>query len=387
MDVRFYLAFSESLSKKRNNVQYRIGKNEKAIIELLQKKPSSLKEIEAYLTKNFHELPVGKHRNEMARVLFEMEEKGVLRIEFPGDCSLSKEIHEGIQCPEKACRNNPGFWNIIAYEVEWTQYGEYFDYLNPAAPNHDLKKFECAIYMKQIQEYLEKGVPRGGRVLDAGGGIGRFSAELLRCGYEVILVDASERALKLALKSFEQQGAKDYSLFHLDVNDLSIFPDNHFDAIFAIELLCYCSKPEQVLRELIRVCVPGGWLFFSVEGKYGSLLTDSKIGLYHFHSVYDGNLLARKNDVYVQYFTAEEFREFLGLQGLHVLEIEGSHYVPDGILHRYIEEAGAPSGEVENVLMEIEEACRKDPVLGPLARAWTAICRKTPEQNDLTIDS
>ncbi|SFS12233.1 Methyltransferase domain-containing protein [Halomicrobium zhouii] len=42
-------------------------------------------------------------------------------------------------------------------------------------------------------EYLEGHLPDGGRVLDAGGGAGRYTVWLAEQGYDVALVDVSAR--------------------------------------------------------------------------------------------------------------------------------------------------------------------------------------------------
>lgn len=49
----------------------------------------------------------------------------------------------------------------------------------------------------------------------------------------------------------------DIELFEMDVQALD-FPDNHFDCIIGTFLFCSVPDPEQGLRELKRVCKPGG---------------------------------------------------------------------------------------------------------------------------------
>lgn len=349
---------------------------EKEILAAVSTHPVSVEDLLASLADGVAAAAGIESAADLARKLVEMERKGLVRIRFPARDRSLEEVHEGIRRAREACVRDPGLWNVFAYDLEWERYRDYFDFLDPDAPNHFLKQFELELYMRQIEDLLTSEVPPGGRILDAGGGVGRFAAELLGRGYQVVLLDASEKALTCALRHFLEQGFEGYTLRQGDVRDLSGFPDHSFDAVFGMELLCYTAEPERALQEMVRVLSPGGCMFLSVEGKYGSLLTDTKIGLQQFADVYRRDQLLRENDVFVRYFTDEEFRRILEEHGLIVLDVKGSHYVPDGVLHRFLEDGAGPPERTDALLHEIEDACSRDAVLQPLARAWTALCRK-----------
>jgi 2-polyprenyl-3-methyl-5-hydroxy-6-metoxy-1,4-benzoquinol methylase len=53
---------------------------------------------------------------------------------------------------------------------------------------------------------LERYLPRGGLVLDAGGGTGRYAIELAERGYEVVLLDLVPEMLKLARGKIKRAG-------------------------------------------------------------------------------------------------------------------------------------------------------------------------------------
>jgi len=343
------------------------------VLGVLDESFSSLEEIEDRLGRDGPGEAPGLRGPVLVRCLTEMADRGLVEIRFPGNSRVLDGFRKGLLDAQSACKSDPGLWNVLAYEIEWFRYRDYFDFLDPAAPNHRLKRLEHRLYLRQFESRLERELPPGGRILDAGGGVGRFSSDLLRKGYEVVLLDASERALRIALRRFAQEGFRNYSLYLGDVRDLAAFPDRSFDAVIAMELLCYCTRPEDALREIMRVAVPGGWMVFSVEGTHGSLLADSKIGPDQFETVLRDRVLLREHDVFVRYHTEEEFRAFLTSCGVTVVEIAGSHYVPDGILHRFV--AGGWTDEEEARILEIEDRCGRDPVLKPLARAWTAVCR------------
>ena len=95
----------------------------------------------------------------------------------------------------------------------------------------------------------------GKKILEIGVGTGKnfpyYPAEA-----DVTAIDFSERMLARARDKAEKQGIKIH-LLQMDVQDLE-FPDNTFDTVVAT--FVFCSVPDQVLglREVERVCKPGG---------------------------------------------------------------------------------------------------------------------------------
>lgn len=70
---------------------------------------------------------------------------------------------------------------------------------NPESEWNRLKKdayhrFEYEV----VTHYLQKYLPKSGRLLDAGGGPGRYTFELARQGYDVTLLDLSEGCIRMA---------------------------------------------------------------------------------------------------------------------------------------------------------------------------------------------
>lgn len=362
------------IPNKNARLQVKLTKIQNRVLASLTKGSYSLEEVWEILQKELVTEDKSFQRYDLLKELFDLEEKGIVEIHFPTKHEGLCKIHEGLRKSRNLCRESPGLWNVLAYEREWDQYNDYFDFLDEGSPNYLIKRFQRRIYMKQIERFLDQALPKGARILDAGGGIGRFGEEFIGREYEVFLVDASEKALKCAATHYEKRKYDRYHLFLGDVEELSEFEDDFFHATFAMELICYCTRPENAVKEISRVTAPGGWLFFSVEGKHGSMLADTKIQADHFRDVMDEGTLLRENDLFVRYFTEEELKKYLVSLGLHVVEVSGSHYVPDGIFHRFLNEKGLGSEETEQVLFEIEKQCAQDPVLQPLARAWLAVC-------------
>ena len=98
---------------------------------------------------------------------------------------------------------------------------------------------------------------RRGRVLEVGVGTGlalpRYDKHL-----QVTGVDFSEEMLARAREKVEAEGlAHVVALRRMDARRLD-FPDDHFDTVVAMYLVSVVPEPEQVVREMARVCRPGG---------------------------------------------------------------------------------------------------------------------------------
>lgn len=283
------------------------------------------------------------------------------------------DLYEAIRKIEKICRNDPELWNLLAYELQWIQNPKSMNFLDRDSPNHWLKILETEIYMDVISRHL-RNLRKGAKVLDAGGGIGRFSIPLSRMGFDVTLVDYSERSLEEALKHARREKRRIKTVF-ADLRCLP-FDSGEFDALIAIESICYSTSPERVLRELTRVLRRDGLMIISVEGKYGGMIANRSVGVEDLPKVLSVEKFTAPADVHVEYFTEDKLRDFLEKQGLSVVEICGSHYIPDGIFHHILDEGRLHDGNYRRKVRKLEEILRRDEVIGKLARAWIAIARK-----------
>ena len=94
-------------------------------------------------------------------------------------------------------------------------------------------------------------IPRYARVLELGSGQGanlRYLAErrpdCFFCGVDLLPAPV--------------KGPRNLRVIQRDYSDLSNFPDNAFDALYAIETLVYSSQKDRVFQEAYRVLKPGG---------------------------------------------------------------------------------------------------------------------------------
>jgi len=103
--------------------------------------------------------------------------------------------------------------------------------------------------------YLESGLS----VLDVGCGPGTITADLaaLVTPGLVTAVDESADVLDVARAEAEQRGLSNVSFATADVHQLD-FPDDTFDVVHAHQVLQHVADPVAALREMRRVCAPGG---------------------------------------------------------------------------------------------------------------------------------
>lgn len=126
--------------------------------------------------------------------------------------------------------------------------------------------------------FLDKYLPKNGLVLDAGGGPGRYSIELAKKGYEVVLQDLSPKCLELAMKEIEKAGIKGKvkKIAEGSITNLSEFRDRSFDAVLCLGALSHLIEKkdrEKATSELIRVTKKKAPIFISVIGLYGVFRT------------------------------------------------------------------------------------------------------------------
>ena len=129
----------------------------------------------------------------------------------------------------------------------------------------------------ETTHFLTQHLPDAGRVLDVGGGAGRYSVWLADRGYDVVLVDPSERQVELAEeKTAEHDVAERVTVETGDVRDLR-FDSRSFDAT-----LCLGGPLSHVLAEhdrrtaageLARVTTADSPVFVSVMGRLAALQT------------------------------------------------------------------------------------------------------------------
>jgi ubiquinone/menaquinone biosynthesis C-methylase UbiE len=120
--------------------------------------------------------------------------------------------------------------------------------------------------------YLLARLGPGDRVLDVGCGPGTITTGLaaLVPGGEVVGIDLAGDVLALARQEADAAGQRNVRFEAGDVYHLG-YDDGAFDVVHAHQVLQHLSDPVAALREMRRVCRPGG-LVAARDGDYGGML-------------------------------------------------------------------------------------------------------------------
>jgi phosphatidylethanolamine/phosphatidyl-N-methylethanolamine N-methyltransferase len=100
------------------------------------------------------------------------------------------------------------------------------------------------------------GIKPGDRVLEVGVGTG-INTSLYPRGCHVTGIDLSSSMLEKARERVSREGLQNVRLFEMDAANMN-FADDGFDIVYAPYLVSVVPDPVQVVREMRRVCRPGG---------------------------------------------------------------------------------------------------------------------------------
>ena len=183
--------------------------------------------------------------------------------------------------------------------------------------------------------FLEKYLPEHGLILDAGGGPGRYTLELTKKGYDVILRDPTQANLDFAGRQVRRHGLKSHvkGITLGSIVDLSQFSDDSFDAVLCSGgPLSHILDPHHrrlAISELVRVAKPGAPIFTSVMGRFGVLvvilmISQDEIDMPHFLPICEtGDYLGDRGFTACHFFLPEEFRQAFARPDVQILEMAG----------------------------------------------------------------
>lgn len=185
--------------------------------------------------------------------------------------------------------------------------------------------------------YLRRYLPPRGLILDAGGGPGRYSIELARRGYRMVLLDFTPELLNKARGNTRRAGvaSRVRQVVEGTVVDLSRFESDSFDGV-----LCLGGPLNHVLTrrarstavgELARVAREGSPIIVSVIGRLTPLVdglirhpeglrTDPQ---HHRRILRTGDYDGHRGFAPSHFFATEEVVDLLREQRLQVLEKAG----------------------------------------------------------------
>jgi ubiquinone/menaquinone biosynthesis C-methylase UbiE len=200
-----------------------------------------------------------------------------------------------------------------------------------------LKQGPChRIEFMITMHFLRKYLPKKGLILDAEGGPGRYTIELAKQGYQVVLLDLVPEMLRLAERKIKRVGVKRKvkRIVEGSIEDLSMFGNENFDAVLCLGApLCHLLDPKQrekAVSELVRVAKKGAPIFALVISRLGLLRTlliefphEMQYAKHHWRvgdyvpGVYGEGFTA------AHWFLPEELRELFEKHDVEILEMAG----------------------------------------------------------------
>ena len=138
--------------------------------------------------------------------------------------------------------------------------------------NPDDGAVEFAVTCHTLATYL----PPNARVLDIGGGPGRYTIWLAQRGHRAVLADLSPELLSIARSKIDQfgVGVMVEEIVEADACDLSHWADDSFDAVLCLGPFYHLPDPQDRHRaatELGRVLRPEGLAFVAFMPRYAFL--------------------------------------------------------------------------------------------------------------------
>lgn len=110
-----------------------------------------------------------------------------------------------------------------------------------------------------IEPFFRKYLPRDGKILEAGCGLGRWVFHLHQRGYDIVGIDLASDALRI-VKEYDP----DVPIFAVDILHTR-FPDKHFTAMISLGVVEHFEEgPQRALAEARRLLKDDGLLFITV---------------------------------------------------------------------------------------------------------------------------
>jgi 2-polyprenyl-6-hydroxyphenyl methylase/3-demethylubiquinone-9 3-methyltransferase len=169
---------------------------------------------------------------------------------------------------------------------------------------------------------------RDDRVLDVGCGGGILTDSIARLGGDVVGIDLSSKALKVAqLHALESQ-TPSVQYREISVEAIAAEQPCSFDAVTCMEMLEHVPDPASVVRACATLVKPGGWVFFSTIHRSAKAFLMAIVG-----AEYLLNMLPRGTHEYAKMIRPSELAGFCRAAGLTLNHTCGLEFNP--VTQRY----------------------------------------------------
>lgn len=199
----------------------------------------------------------------------------------------------------------------------------------------ELQKLEENDLLPIFLKYL----PKTGKILEAGCGLGQWVIYLKQKGYNIIGIDFAQEAIDMA-KGFDKT-------LPIEFGDVTKIPyhDNHFDAYISLGVVEHFEKgPYLALKEANRVLKPDGLIFISIPVFNLVRHITSPIERIFYYLKENRNirkLLGKENypnKHFIEYrFTIKEFTRILEVAEFKIEKIIPFGHIGCGLFNQFFE--------------------------------------------------
>lgn len=163
----------------------------------------------------------------------------------------------------------------------------------------------------------------GKRVVDIGCGGGILADSMARKGANVLGIDLSTKALRVAQLHALEAGTPHVEYREVAAEDLAAEQPGQFDVVTCMEMLEHVPRPESVVAACATLVKPGGWVFFSTINRNTKAFLFAIVG-----AEYVLNLLPRGTHEYLKFIKPSELAAWCRGARLDVLQTQGMQYNP-----------------------------------------------------------
>jgi 2-polyprenyl-6-hydroxyphenyl methylase/3-demethylubiquinone-9 3-methyltransferase len=163
----------------------------------------------------------------------------------------------------------------------------------------------------------------GATAIDVGCGGGILSDAMARKGADVVGIDLSTKALKVAqLHALEAQTPR-IKYQEISAEAMALNHPAQFDVVTCMEMLEHVPDPASVVLACSEMVKPGGWVFFSTINRNPKSFLFAILG-----AEYVMNLLPRGTHEFAKFIRPRELAGFCRNAALELVETRGMEYNP-----------------------------------------------------------
>ncbi|MBC7681048.1 MAG: bifunctional 2-polyprenyl-6-hydroxyphenol methylase/3-demethylubiquinol 3-O-methyltransferase UbiG [Ferruginibacter sp.] len=161
------------------------------------------------------------------------------------------------------------------------------------------------------------------RVLDVGCGGGILADSMARCGAEVVGIDLSGKALKIAQLHAMEADTPHLQYREISAEDMAAEQPSSFDVVTCMEMLEHVPDAASVVAACATLVKPGGWVFFSTIHRSAKAFLMAVVG-----AEYLLNMLPRGTHEYGKMIRPSELAGYCRTAGLMLQHTRGLEFNP-----------------------------------------------------------